>query len=116
MSQLVKIRFARKPVNIDEVKAAARDLDDRGTICRVSETVEMNVGEYDAFARTLMDRRQWLAGKGGWRNGHLQAIEVKAPGRPTLYVNPEGSDYGRYVGMALPQEHEPLGFSFPICN
>lgn len=116
MTALVKIRFARKPVDIEEVKSAARDIDDRGTICRICETVEMEPAEYDFFSRTLMNRRQWLAGKGGYLNGHLQAIEVKAPGRTTLYVNPEGSDYGRYVGMALPEQHEPLGFRFPICN
>ena len=28
-------------------------------------------------------------------------VEVSAPGRTTLYVDPSGSSYGRYVGVAI---------------
>nr|CUV31814.1 conserved protein of unknown function [Ralstonia solanacearum] len=44
--------------------------------------------------------RDWLRGKGGGRLGSYFCIEVTAPGRLTLYVNPEGSDYARYVARA----------------
>jgi hypothetical protein len=33
---------------------------------------------------------------GGTGDGYL-CVEVTAPGRPYLYVNPEGGDYARYV-------------------
>ena len=28
-------------------------------------------------------------------------VEVSAPGRTTLYVDPSGGSYGRYVGVAI---------------
>jgi len=46
-------------------------------------------------------RREWLAGKGGWRGEIRLAIAVVAPDRETLYVDPSGSDYGRYVGRRV---------------
>jgi hypothetical protein len=54
--------------------------------------------------------RQWagggldtrLNGRGGWdKNGVRRAIALKCPGRITLYVDPSGYDYGRYVGVKV---------------
>ncbi|MDP1525267.1 MAG: hypothetical protein Q8M20_05620, partial [Rhodocyclaceae bacterium] len=30
-----------------------------------------------------------------------QVVEVSAPGRTTLYVDPSGGSYGRYVGVEI---------------
>ena len=38
-----------------------------------------------------------LRGKGGGTGDGYLCVEVTAPGRPYLYVNPEGGDYARYV-------------------
>ena len=87
----VRLPFARKPVNLDEVGG-------HGQIkVFVTETRVMTPAEFDAFARNLMASRDWLAGKGGGVDGGYLCVEVTAPGRPYLYVNPEGSDYARYV-------------------
>ena len=87
----VRLPFARKPVNLDEVGG-------HGQIkVFVTETRVMTPAEFDAFARSLMASRDWLAGKGGGGEGGYLCVEVTAPGRPYLYVNPEGSDYARYV-------------------
>ena len=87
----VRLPFARKPVDLDEVGG-------HGQIkVFVTETRVMTPAEFDAFARSLMASRDWLAGKGGGLEGGYLCVEVMAPGRPYLYVNPEGSDYARYV-------------------
>jgi len=87
----VRLPFARKPVDLDEVGG-------HGQIkVFVTETRAMTPAEFDAFARSLMTSRDWLAGKGGGLEGGYLCVEVTAPGRPFLYVNPEGSDYARYV-------------------
>ncbi len=87
----VRLPFARKPVDLDEVGG-------HGQIkVFVTETRVMTPAEFDAFARSLMASRDWLAGKGGGTEGGYLCVEVTAPGRPYLYVNPEGSDYARYV-------------------
>ena len=62
---------------------------------------ELTAIEYDVFANTLLDDRDWLAGHGGHRNGKRSVVEVSAPGRTTLYVDPSGGSYGRYVGVAI---------------
>jgi hypothetical protein len=49
-----------------------------------------------------LGRRSWLKGRGGWdKNGVRRAIALKCPGRITLYVDPSGYDYGRYVGVKV---------------
>ncbi len=63
----------------------------------VTETKEMTPEEFDSFGRTLLKSRDWLAGKGGGTGDGFLCVEIKAPGRPYLYVNPEGGDYARYV-------------------
>lgn len=89
--QGVRLLFARKPVDLDEVGG-------HGQIkVFVTETRVMTPAEFDAFARSLMASRDWLAGKGGGVEGGYLCVEVTAPGRPYLYVNLEGSDYARYV-------------------
>jgi hypothetical protein len=87
----VRLPFARKPVDLDEVGG-------HGQIkVFVTETRPMTTAEFDIFARSLMASRDWLAGKGGGAEGGYLCVEVTASGRPYLYINPEGSDYARYV-------------------
>ena len=41
--------------------------------------------------------RDWLAGKGGYVDQGRLCVEVHAPGRPYLFIDPSGGDYPRYV-------------------
>ena len=68
---------------------------------RITETIELTAREYDAFTNGFLKDRSWLAGKGGVMNGFTKAIAVTAPERTTLYVNPEGYSYARYIGISL---------------
>ena len=85
--------FSRKPGSLAEVGGAER--------CKVFviETREMSSTEFDIFANHLLASRDWLSGKGGYCEDGRLCIEIKAPGRPTLYVDPSGSDYARYVAQ-----------------
>jgi hypothetical protein len=87
----VRLPFARKPADLDEVGGQGQ------TKVYVTETKELTVDEFDAFARSLLVSREWLRGKGGGTGDGYLCVEVTAPGRPYLYVNPEGGDYARYV-------------------
>lgn len=87
----IRLPFARKPANLGEVGGQ-----DEAKIY-VTETKELTLDEFDAFARSLLVSRDWLRGKGGGTSGGYLCVEITAPGRPYLYVNPEGSDYARYV-------------------
>jgi hypothetical protein len=63
----------------------------------ITDTKILTPVEFDAFANNLLRSRDWLYGKGGGTGDGYLCIEVTAPGRPFLYINPEGGDYGRYV-------------------
>ena len=100
MTTTIRARFTRKPCSIDEVLHNSDPSAPPESItieCRK----ELTSAEYDVFANTLLEDRDWLAGRGGHRNGQRSVVEVSAPGRTTLYVDPSGGSYGRYVGVAI---------------
>ena len=87
----IRLPFARKPADLKDMSTSGE------YVVYVTETREMTDEEFDAFSMHLYKSRDWLMGKGGyWGNGRL-CVEVHAPGRPYLYVDPSGADYGRYV-------------------
>lgn len=97
----LRVRFTRKPVDLEEVLAAT-PYDERPEPVVISETRELTTAEYDIFAGTLLQDRDWLAGKGGYLDHATRhVVEVKAAKRKTLYVDPSGSAYCRYVGIAV---------------
>lgn len=87
----IRLPFARKPASLSELGGS-----DPHRIY-VTETKELTTTEFDAFAGSLLMSRDWLRGKGGGTGDGYLCVEVTAPGRPYLYVNPEGGDYARYV-------------------
>lgn len=104
MSNRITVRYARKPTDLDEVKSSAKDRSGYAFETAITETVTLSSEEYDAFTRSFLKDYAWLTGKGGVVNKIHQAVAVTAPERLTLYVNPEGSSYGRYVGLEVPPE------------
>ena len=83
------------------LQAARRWLRGEAIPTQISEVREMTEVEYNAFIARPLAKREWLAGKGGYQGNIKQAIARVCPGRETLYVDPSGSDYGRYVGRAV---------------
>ena len=100
MTIAIRARFTRKPCSLDEVLHNTDPSAPPESIT-IEFRKELTIGEYDAFASTLLEDRDWLAGRGGHRNGKRSVVEVCAPGRTTLYVDPSGGSYGRYVGVAI---------------
>ena len=100
MTIATRARFTRKPCSLDEVLHNTDPSAPPESIT-IELRKELTIGEYDAFASTLLEDRDWLAGCGGHTNGQRQVVEVSAPGRTTLYVDPSGSSYGRYGGVAI---------------
>ena len=99
MTTTILARFTRKPYSIDEVMH--NDQSARPEAIMIEFRKELTAAEYDAFANTLLADRNWLAGRGGYENGRRKVVEVSAPGRTTLYVDPSGFSYARYVGVAI---------------
>lgn len=87
----VTLPFARKPCDLSELGGGSP------AKVLVTETREMTTTEFDEFAANLLRSRPWLNGRGGTTREGTLCVEVCAPGRPYLYINPEGGDYARYV-------------------
>ena len=87
----IRLPFARKPVDLRDMSASG------DYIVYVTETQTMTPEEFDGFAANLLTSRDWLSGKGGYVGNGRLCVEVHAPGRPYLYVDPSGGDYARYV-------------------
>jgi hypothetical protein len=87
----IRLPFARKPENLNALGGEGLHR------VWVTETRVLSQPAFDEFASHLLKSRDWLAGKGGGVGDAYFCVEVCAPGRPYLYVNPEGSSYGRYV-------------------
>ena len=95
----IRARFARKPYSLDEVLHKT-DPSAPFEPIEIELHKELTEAEYDAFANTLLQDRDWLAGLGGHANGRRRVVAVSAPNRRMLFVDPSGSRYGRYVGIA----------------
>ena len=95
----IRARFARKPCSLDEVLHNADPSAPLEPI-EIELHKELTEAEYDAFANTLLQDRDWLAGLGGHADGRRRVVAVSTPGRTTVFVDPSGSRYGRYVGIA----------------
>lgn len=95
----IRARFARKPYSLDEVLHNADPSAPLEPI-EIELHKELTEAEYDAFANTLLQDRDWLAGLGGHTAGRRRVVAVSAPNRRMLFVDPSGSRYGRYVGIA----------------
>ena len=106
MTTTIRARFSRKPFSLDEVLHNSAPGASPEAIT-IEFRKELTAVEYDTFANTLLDDRDWLTGRGGHADGHRRVVEVSAPGCTTLYVDPSGSSYGRYVGVAV---------EVPACN
>ena len=95
----IRARFARKPYSLDEV---LHNTDPSAPFepIEIAWRKALTEAEYDAFANALLEDRDWLAGLGGHADGRRRVVAVSAPGRTTVFVDPSGSRYGRYVGIA----------------
>jgi hypothetical protein len=97
------IYFSRKPYSLSDVHEQARyELEEgRAEQVRVELKKELSSREYDAFTESLLASHDWMAGKGGSKNGLRSVIVITAPKRSTLFVDPSGGDYARYVGIEI---------------
>lgn len=97
--QKLNITLIRKPSNMKEVESAMRKGYGDRVKAIVDKSYKLSGDEYDKFVYNFMVHTTYLSGEGGVdSDGTVHVIEITAPGRKTIYVDPEGYDYARYVG------------------
>ncbi|MFC7422073.1 hypothetical protein ACFQNF_19625 [Iodobacter arcticus] len=94
--------FARKPLDLNEMREQISHEKKNGEAetATIKWQKELSSQEYDAFTNNMLADYGWMAGLGGHANNKRNVIAVSAPKRATLFVDPSGSNYARYVGMA----------------
>ena len=98
----VKIYMVRKPSDIDEVKELCQRYNNQAEEVMVAGMVNLPPVWYNTVSRNPLDDYIFLSGKGGYDDeNHRQVVALQCPGKPTLYVDPSGSSYCRYMGVEL---------------
>jgi hypothetical protein len=70
----------------------------------VVEDLKLSKKEYrDIASDFLKNNNKMFSGKGGVNeDGIAKVIRISCPNLKTFFVNPEGCDYARHVGLSLP--------------
>lgn len=88
----VTVNFFCKPSDLRNIDAFTPNAPES---VRIVETRVLTPHEFDVLAADFFAHQDWLDGKGGVQG----CLMVKAAGRPSLVINPEGYDYARYVAV-----------------
>ena len=98
----VNTYMVRKPSDLDEVKSTTRANSDRLETVAVVETINLTPAEHKRVCRNPLADYDFLKGKGGYnKDNQRQVIALECDGQPTLYADPSGSGYCRYLGMEI---------------
>ncbi len=98
----VKTYLVRKPSDLEEVLILSKKYKADATEVKVAETIRLNEQTYKAVVEHPLLDRDFLAGKGGYNDdGMREVIALTCKGHKTLYADPSGSSYCRYLGVKV---------------
>jgi hypothetical protein len=108
---------------------------------KITHRATITAEQYDILTNNLLENVPWLAGKGGCQcdidfpdvdsvyqlapeqmevyreNVYTLFVGVSAPSLETIYIDPQGYDYARYVGFsASPEVNPSLELAGPVEN
>lgn len=106
-------------------------VDNFSETCLINEIITLSITDYENFTHNFLTSQSWLDNKGGhnsdyvtdktemyqftetelkeWRKlSYCNCIMIKAEGKDSILINPEGYSYARYVGfMEQPTTPDP---------
>ena len=97
---IVKVYMVRKPSDFEELKNSCKKYALEVEEVLIEETINLPLVWYNALCQHPLDNYIFLSGKGGYDDvGHRKVVAIKCQDKPTLYVDPSGSSYCRYMGV-----------------
>lgn len=91
--------FWRKVQDAGHIAAIGRDESHVDPVV-VDRKLDLTPDEYDGLTADLMANHPAITGAGGTdEQGRRVVVDVNAPGRQRLLIDPQGYDYARYVGI-----------------
>lgn len=98
----VKTYMVRKPSDIEELRNLTQQYAHQAEEVVIAETVHLSPAWYQAVCQRPLDNYIFLSSKGGYNNDNQrQVIALECDGQPTLYADPSGSSYCRYLGIEV---------------
>ena len=98
--ETVKVYMLRKPSDFEEVKKVCKKYAHEAEEVLIEEIINLPLVWYEAVCQRPLDNYIFLSGKGGYDDiGYRKVVAIKCPNKPTLYVDPSGSSYCRYMGV-----------------
>ena len=98
--ETVKVYMVRKPSDFEEVRLLCKKYAHEAEEVLIEETIYLPLVWYEALCQRPLDNYIFLSGKGGYDDaGHRKVVAIKCHNKPTLYVDPSGSSYCRYMGV-----------------
>ncbi|MBR5129878.1 MAG: hypothetical protein IKV03_01450 [Alphaproteobacteria bacterium] len=94
----VKTYMVRKPSDIEEVRNLTQQYAHQAEKVVIAETVHLSPAWYQAVCQQPLDNYIFLSGKGGYNEDNQRQVVA---GQPTLYADPSGSSYCRYLGIEI---------------
>ena len=100
--KLAKTYMVRKPMDFKEVVQITKEKQNCLETVRIEETVELSPADYRNVCQNPLHDYEFLKGKGGYDDGFMRkVVEIVCAGKQTLFVDPSGSSYCRYMGMEV---------------
>lgn len=97
----VKTYLIRKPSDIHEVLDMSARYPERAQVVAITETIELTPEQYREVQANPLRDYDFLKDKGGYNDGWRTVVELICKGMQTLYADPEGSSYCRYLGIKV---------------
>ena len=98
--ETVKVYMVLKPSDFEEVKTLCKKYAHEAEEVLIEKTINLPLVWYNVFYQRPLDNYIFLSGKGGYDDfGHRKVVAIKCSNKPTLYVDPSGSSYCRYMGV-----------------
>jgi len=101
----IEIVIVRKPTDFDDLMDRIRCLKRQGELkyetVNIVQVLELSTEEYDKIANDfLANNKKLLSHDGGFDENNIRnVIEVRSSNRVAMYIDREGYDYARYVGI-----------------
>ena len=98
----VKTYLVRKPSDLDEILSLTQKYGFEATEVKVAETINLDEKIYQNICDNPLADYDFSAGKGGYDDNEVrQVIALSCKGKQTLYADPSGSSYCRYLGIKI---------------
>ena len=92
------VAFARKPQNLEEVISGCNSLKKS----KIEMVIELDDLEFNKLTDDFYNSNPVFENMGGSMNGITYVIKItNTKTNQVIYVNPEGYDYARYVGLEV---------------